>query len=440
MESPDLSPIIKASDNPPVTFTAEERLEYVMEGLSYSDIMRARHNLTVHDTAPSYTFREKRTIRIRITTTNEREEPIQTRISSIFNMFSIGSHKEYQQQIEGIQAGGYNQFYVVMHEERMANAFLERFQNPSSARGSNAEDYFEFTADNFFGKIDNLTFYPVPNEMTKEELKLFLEETVKIGKVEAITWGKHKPSMIWRNGFAHIKIRGLCPSPPDRIIINGRTTTVLIGNEKLYKPCRLCGMRKHESYDCPSLHVFERLTLEKRDETPHKKQTVEEKEDEDIFQDASPNHVSVSQMILDARGGSEAHKATVAGGENTAHDQEGETPESANRLNKGLIGTSHNDKLQSTQNNSLPSLSENELFYPNADTTPKTHKRGSKNKQDPKKKREDKSNKKDNKNTGKRGFNEISPNSASNGSQQTKSTRFSLNNLNFGRGLRGKPP
>ena len=241
-----------------------------------------RKNLSLYERAPNYVKQEKRSIRLTITTRNAEDEAIETRLTSILDMFSVGSHVSYKTHIGGIRQIGFNLYQLMVNDEMAKKLLIEKFSKASTARGSNQEDVFEFMIDDFKGEIKNITMYPIPMEMDTEELKYIIEDILKLGAVESINWGKHKFHKQWRNGFAHVKIRGLTEDMPDRFLINNRPVTLLQQNQRLYRPCRLCKMRTHEKQNCPSFLAFEELAEAKVHEALERERMKENDEESPI--------------------------------------------------------------------------------------------------------------------------------------------------------------
>ena len=150
-------------------------------------------NITGNENVPDLTSKETRSIRLRITPITETvdgvDRTVAKQLSSILNLFEIGSMKDFRGQIDGIMKISFNTFKITFLTEAFANLFLERYPQPITARGNDEEDVFEVSFDSFMGKIESLT---VPVEITEEDLKTFLQDQLQVGKVEGVSWGRHK--------------------------------------------------------------------------------------------------------------------------------------------------------------------------------------------------------------------------------------------------------
>ena len=227
--------------------------------LSYAEIASVRNNQTLYETATNYTREEKRSVRLAITSRNEETDvAVETKLASVLDMFSVGSHTQYKSHIGGVRQIGFNLFEIMVKNESAKNMFKNRFGRASTARGSGPEDVFEFMVDDFKGEVENITLYPIPMEMDSDELKHVIEEILNLGAVNNVSWGRHKLHKLWKNGFAHVK-----DDMPASFLINGRPVTLLKQNQRLYRPCRLCKMRTHLKEDCPSFLAFEEMAEEK---------------------------------------------------------------------------------------------------------------------------------------------------------------------------------
>ena len=153
MSSPNLSPIEDTIDRVrnamPVT---EDRVARTIQTLSYAEIAGIRHNLTLYEQATNYKMEEKRQVRMTITTRNNlTDEAISTNLTSVLDMFSIGSHTDYKEHISGVRQIGFNLYEIVVKNESAKKDITERFGRASTARGSSHQDVFEFITDYFMG-------------------------------------------------------------------------------------------------------------------------------------------------------------------------------------------------------------------------------------------------------------------------------------------------
>ena len=145
--SPELSPVLgdaaaSVQQSPRILPITTERVARTIQTLSYAEMASVRNNLSLYERAPNYTMEEKRSVRMTITTRNNEDVAIQTKLTSVLDMFSIGSHKHYNMHVGGIRQIGFNLYEINVKSELSKITLIEKFANASTARGTNSEDIF----------------------------------------------------------------------------------------------------------------------------------------------------------------------------------------------------------------------------------------------------------------------------------------------------------
>lgn len=243
-------------DNPVYT------VEQIKKGLSFQDLNKIRANTTLIREAPSFELVENRSMRFRITTTDEQEAPVRVGIVDLMETFEIGSLQNHGKNIDGIMGGfGINTYKITFKTAANLTQFLNDYpyDEEHNAHGFDRSLLtFQFEADKFAGKVEQITIYPIPAEMSTQMLKEFLETKLDVGKIESIIWGRHKAKLTnARNGFAHVNVRHFNDNCERIFKINGRVTTLLLRGQQLTAPCFFCRGRNHLSDGCPTKKHFD---------------------------------------------------------------------------------------------------------------------------------------------------------------------------------------
>ena len=239
--------------------------------LSYAEKAKIRLNITGNKNAFHYNFDETRSVRMTIIPPpNSIEElhrgdtrPKPVPLAHIINCFKGGSLSRFGAGLQGLFSIMFNVYKVTFRTDAMAKEMVDTFINETTGRGNSDDEIFQFQISDFKDPIKTLTFYPIPVEFSEVQLRELIEDTLELGTVETCSWGRHRETPDWRNGFVHVRIRTKLQDIPDRVYINKRPVTILKDNQRLYRPCPLCNLRTHEIKFCPSFFHFEHFLLEK---------------------------------------------------------------------------------------------------------------------------------------------------------------------------------
>ena len=246
-----------------------EEMIQMCKQLSFGEKNQIRHNITGIKDAIHYDFEENRSVRMSVIPpplpvdeeqNDGRPKPVP--LAHIINCFNSGSLSDYGRALQGLFSVSFNIYKVTFRTESIAKQMVEKFTNESTGKGITPEEIFTFSVADFKDPIKTITFFPIPVEIAEVQMKDLVENTLNIGQVENISWGRHRETS-WRNGFVHVRVRTKRDDIPDRVYINTRSVTILKENQRLFRPCPLCNMRNHEIKFCPSFFHFENFVVEK---------------------------------------------------------------------------------------------------------------------------------------------------------------------------------